>query len=519
MAWLDELKLNVDARVAVIHLATIDEEEAMRTLSGWSQSSRWPEGMGLITWDIGDQFRHLREPAVTFSKLAATPETVLDIIDDFKGSATFVLKDFHHFWEHNRKVSRMLRNLASRLPFRSKTVNIIITSPQFALPVELRHDIPTIDVGKPDGKQIQELLDRATRSTRALDNATHGLRERLVESALGLSIVEAGRAFRKAIVVAGGHGLDERSVRQVLNEKRHIIRESGALELYPYTGSMNNVGGLGALKAWLDERQEAFSQDAREYGLSMPKGVALIGIPGTGKSLCAKVTAGHWGMTLLRMDVGAIFSGLLGSSEQNIREAIRIAEVIAPCVLWVDEIEKAFAGSMGDSGTASRVFATFLTWMQEKTAPVFVFATANNVRRLPPELLRKGRFDEVFFLDLPTHGERIKILEVHLRERGYTMLSQRFNLGAVASATEGFVGAELQALVNDAMFPAFRDNRRELETQDLLNAAGEMVPLSASHQEHIEQLRTMVLNGQSRNASDDRNALSASLKTGDNSAL
>jgi len=316
-------------------------------------------------------------------------------------------------------------------------------------------------------------------------------------------------------VVAGGHGLDERSVRQVLNEKRHIIRESGALELYPYTGSMNNVGGLGALKGWLDERQEAFSQDAREYGLSMPKGVALIGIPGTGKSLCAKVTAGHWGMTLLRMDVGAIFSGLLGSSEQNIREAIRIAEVIAPCVLWVDEIEKAFAGSMGDSGTASRVFATFLTWMQEKTAPVFVFATANNVRRLPPELLRKGRFDEVFFLDLPTHGERIKILEVHLRERGYTMLSQRFNLGAVASATEGFVGAELQALVNDAMFPAFRDNRRELETEDLLNAAGEMVPLSASHQEHIEQLRMMVGNGQARNASDDRNALVASYKTGD----
>ena len=233
MAWLDELKLNVDARVAVIHLATIDEEEALRTLSGWSQSSRWPEGMGLITWDIGDQFRHLREPAATFSKLAASPETVLDIIDDYKGSATFVLKDFHHFWEHSRKVSRMLRNLASRLPFRSETVNIIITSPQLTLPIELRHDIPTIDVGKPDGKQILELLDRETRSTRVLDNATHGLRERLVESALGLSIVEAGRAFRKAIVVAGGHGLDERSVRQVLNEKRHIIRESGALELYP----------------------------------------------------------------------------------------------------------------------------------------------------------------------------------------------------------------------------------------------------------------------------------------------
>lgn len=509
MLWLDELKLNVAARVAVIHLETVDEEDTMRALSGWSQSDEWPEGMGLVTWDIGDQFRFLQEPAVTFSKLAATPETVLDIIDDFKGTATFVLKDFHHFWEQSRKVSRMLRNLAARLPFRQEAVNIIMTSPVLNLPVELGHDIPTVIVGKPDSKQIEELLDRETRSARALENATHGLRGRLIESALGLSVVEAGRAFRKAIVHAGGQGLDERSVRQVLNEKRHIIRGSGALELYPYTGSMDTVGGLGALKDWLDKRQEAFSQDAREYGLSTPKGVALIGIPGTGKSLCAKVTAGHWGMTLLRMDVGAIFSGILGSSEQNIREAIRIAEVIAPCVLWVDEIEKAFAGSVGDSGTASRVFATFLTWMQEKTAPVFVFATANNVDRLPPELLRKGRFDEVFFLDLPTHDERKKIFEVHLRERGFTMLSQRFDLDAVASVTDGFVGAELQALVNDAMFPAFRDKRRELETEDLLATAKEMVPLSESHQHNIEQLRMMARNGQARNASDNLKVASA----------
>lgn len=506
MAWLDELKLNIAARVAVIHLVTIDEEDALKALAGWSNSSDWPSGMGLITWDIGDQFRQVREPAATFSKMGATPETVLDIIDEYNGSATFILKDFHHFWEHNRKVSRMLRNLASRLPFRGEAVNIIVTSPGRNLPEELCHDIPTIDVGKPGSEQILELLERETRSTRSLDNATHGLRERLVEGALGLSMVEAARAFRKAIVLAGGQPLDERSVRQVLNEKRHIIRESGALELYPYTGSMSNVGGLRALKQWLDQRQEAFSQEAREYGLSTPKGVALIGIPGTGKSLCAKVTAGHWGMTLLRMDVGAIFSGLLGSSEQNIREAIRIAEVIAPCVLWVDEIEKAFAGSVGDSGTASRVFATFLTWMQEKTAPVFVFATANNVERLPPELLRKGRFDEVFFLDLPTHAERVNILEVHLKERGYTMLSHRFDLNAVASATEGFVGAELQALVNDAMFPAFRDKRREIETEDLLDAARAMVPLSASHQPVIDGLREMVKNGQARNASAEPGA-------------
>ena len=515
MTWLDELKLNFAARVAVIQLVTIDEEDALRTLSDWSRSNEWTQGMGLITWDIGDQFRQLRKPDAAFSKLAATPEIILDIIDNFKGSATFVLKDFYHAWEHRPAILRMLRNLASRLPFRQQVVNIILTSHSQNLPPELGQDVPTIDVGKPDAMQIQELLDRETRTANALANASYGLRERLVESALGLSIVEAGRAFRKAIVLAGGNGLDERSVRQVLNEKRHIIRESGALELYPYTGSMNNVGGLGALKEWLDKRQEAFSPEAREYGLATPKGVALIGIPGTGKSLCAKVTAVHWGMTLLRMDVGAIFSGLLGSSEQNIRQAISIAEVIAPCVLWVDEIEKAFAGSSGDSGTASRVLATFLTWMQEKTAPVFVFATANNVERLPPEFLRKGRFDEVFFLDLPSHAERVRILEVHLKERGFTMLSQRLNLNAVASETERLVGAELQALVNDAMFPAFRDNRREVETADLLNAAREMVPLAETHQKHIEQLRQMVRSGQVRNASNDPSAAPTLYRTTD----
>jgi len=505
MLWLDELKLNFAARIAVVQLVTIDEQEALRQLAEWSDASDWPDGMGLITWDSGDQFRQLREPRIDFAKRGATPETILGIIDDYQGTATFVLKDFHQVWEHRRQLVRLLRNLAARLPEREQVLNIIITSPMQDLPEELRQDIPVIDAGKPDAEQIHNLLERECRSTGSLRNASHDLRERLAESALGLSVTEAARAIRKAIVIAGAQGLDERSVRIILNEKRHIIRESGVLELYPYTGTMQHVGGLSLLKLWLDKRIEAFSQEARDYGLSTPKGVALIGIPGTGKSLCAKVTAGHWGMTLLRMDVGAIFSGLLGSSEQNIREAIRLAEVIAPCVLWVDEIEKAFAGSHGDSGTANRVLATFLTWMQEKSAPVFVFATANNVDHLPPEFLRKGRFDEIFFLDLPTHAERIRILEVHLRDKGYTMLTRRFDLDAVASATDGFVGAELEAVVNDAMFPAFRDSRRELETRDMLDAAAEMVPLSRSHQHHIEQLRRMVENGQARNASEDRN--------------
>jgi SpoVK/Ycf46/Vps4 family AAA+-type ATPase len=303
-------------------------------------------------------------------------------------------------------------------------------------------------------------------------------------------------------VVRGVDGqLDESCIDLISEEKRAIIRESGALELYPYVESMERVGGLEVLKEWLERRRMAFTDEAKEYGLEIPKGVALLGIPGTGKSLCAKMTSGLWKMPLLRLDMGAVFGGLLGSSEKNIREAIQIAEVIAPCVLWVDEIEKAFAGSGGDGGTARRVLATFLTWMQEKRAPVFVFATANDTEKLPPELLRKGRFDELFFLDLPTPAEREQILTVHLRRKGLTMIQQRFDLEAVVQATTSFVGAELEALVNDALFPAFMDGRREIETADLLRAASELVPLARSRRDHIERLRQVVVRGEARNAS------------------
>jgi len=242
-------------------------------------------------------------------------------------------------------------------------------------------------------------------------------------------------------------------------------------------------------------------EKARAYGLDAPRGLALIGIPGTGKSLCARLIAGMWKLPLLRLDMGAVFGGLVGLSEKNIREAIQISEVISPCILWVDEIEKAFAGSAGDSGTSARVLATFLTWMAEKRHPVFVFATANDIARLPPEFLRKGRFDEVFFLDLPSHEERRKILEVHLHKKGFTMVAQKFDLARIATATEGFVGAELEAIVKDAMFPAFMDNERELDTDDLLKSAHDMVPLAKSHAEVVTKLRALVTGGLARNAS------------------
>ncbi len=505
MDFREELALQFSARVAVVNVVSYEEQRVIREL----QKLIFPEHHGLYTWDIGDQFVALKESQPRFdASRPATPDNVLDLIDQCPAPATFVLKDFHQVWDAKRSNIRKLRNLAQRLPTAQPLRRIVITTPERCLPQELKEEVPLIELGKPTLEEMDAILDSsvdtALGQAGTLRRLRPELRQKIVEAALGLSSTQAERVFHKAVASRPPEAiglLDEKCIDLIVEEKRAIIRESGALEYYPATAELKQVGGLGVLKRWLGERHEAFSKEAREFGVRQPRGLALIGIPGTGKSLCAKVTAAMWRLPLLRLDMGAVFGGILGSSERNIREAIQISEIIAPCVLWVDEIEKAFAGSAGDSGTASRVLATFLTWMQEKQAPVFVFATANNTQHLPPEFLRKGRFDEVFFLDLPTREERQAILEVHLRRKRFSMIGQNFQLAQVADATEGFVGAELEAVVEDAMFPAFQDGKRVLETKDLLKSAGDMVPLAKSHAKRIEALRELVTGGQCRNAS------------------
>jgi hypothetical protein len=502
MTFQEDLELHLNARIAVVNIVTSEEPRVLAEVRAMCRTPSWPAGEGLYAWDIADQFTCLVPAKIPFDhEREATPDTILRMIRDYAGGATFVLKDFHQVWEARRGVIRGLRNLAASLPESSPRKNVLIITPERCLPTELHHEVPVLELAKPDAGEMDALLEHAVGATGALQAASAGLRAKLVEAALGLTSTQARRVFQKAVVASRDGRLDERCIDLIVDEKRAIIRASGALELYPYVEGPDRVGGLEVLKDWLERRRLAFSEAARDYGLDPPRGVALIGIPGTGKSLCAKVAAGMWKLPLLRLDMGAVFGGLLGSSERNIREAMQIAEVIAPCVLWVDEIEKAFAGSDRDSGTSSRVLGTFLTWMQEKQAPVFVFATANEVERLPPELLRKGRFDELFFLDLPTEREREQILEVHLGRKGLSMIRSRFDLPAVARATEGFVGAELEAVVKDGMFAPFMDGQREIETEDLLRAAGDMVPLARPHRERIERLRRMVLDGEARNAS------------------
>ena len=279
----------------------------------------------------------------------------------------------------------------------------------------------------------------------------------------------------------------------ILSEKKHIIRKSGILEYYEAEDNLDSIGGLEILKTWLTKRRHAFTSEARDFGLPMPKGILLLGVPGCGKSLTAKAVGAAWQMPLLRLDVGKIFGGLVGASEENIRKALKTAEAVAPAVLWLDEMEKGFSGTgssnMSDGGTTSRVFGTFVTWMQEKSSPVFVIATANDVRALPPELLRKGRFDEIFFVDLPTMEERAEILKIHLSKKKRAI--DTLDMHRLIEAMPDFSGSEVEQVVVGALYEAFDANPhvRDLSTEQLLHGAKEIVPLAVTMQEKIADMR------------------------------
>jgi SpoVK/Ycf46/Vps4 family AAA+-type ATPase len=306
---------------------------------------------------------------------------------------------------------------------------------------------------------------------------------------LGLTLSEAENVLAKTLVEH--RCLGEKSVNVIHGEKRQIIRKSGLLEYYDAEGDFASVGGLDAMKGWLLKRAAGFTDQARQFGLPSPKGVLLLGVQGCGKSLMAKTISNTWQLPLLRFDVGKVFGSLVGSSEQNIRRAIKVAESVAPVVFWVDEIDKAFRGSRGsgastDSGTSARVFGTFLTWLSEKDKPVFVVATANDVSMLPPELLRKGRFDEIFFVDLPAKPERKAIFEIHLKKRKIDPVS--FDVDALASASAGYSGAEIEEAVISAMFDMFYE-KQNMTTERLLTSIRQTVPLSKTMSEDIDGLR------------------------------
>jgi AAA+ superfamily predicted ATPase len=496
MNFEEQLDIYLRARFTLMVLVTTEEERALDTVKTVCERMKRP----CLTWDVADGFK---AQTGWSGALPSAPDAfaALEQVEKASNDALFVLKDFHEFFDNRRfekpaKIKRKLRSLSQQLKFTKKS--ILITTPTVWIPEELKDEAVVIEFTPPNAAELEVVLNGLTQPPQGVKvNLTKLGREKLVQAALGLTASQARRVFAKAIVSASGI-LDDRGIGLVTEEKKQIIRESEALEFYAVTETPDDVGGLGVLKEWLRLRERAFTQEARDYGLPAPKGIALIGIPGTGKSLTAKMIGGLWRLPLLRLDVGSLFGSLVGESEERARRALRLAETVAPCIVWIDEMEKALAHGGLDSGTSTRVFGTILTWMQEKTAPCFVVATANDISALPPELLRKGRFDEIFFLDLPTLEERKEIFAVHLRKR--KRLPQDFDLEQLAQESGGYVGAEIEQAIIDAMYLAFNEHR-EFITKDIAVALKRQVPLSVSQRETIGALRNWLREGRAQSGS------------------
>ncbi|MHB8764769.1 MAG: AAA family ATPase [Deferrisomatales bacterium] len=477
----EELSILIRSRQPVISFVTGEEERGRELVRSVADELNHRE---LFSWNTVAGFRKLSQGTNPLDEGRMDPLTALQRIEAYRGDAMFVLEDFHAFFEQ-AVVVRMLRNLIFGL--RSTRKTLILMSPFFKLPPELRDDVAQVFLPLPGYDALRKLLHEICESRDVKVDLSRESEEKLVKSALGLTENQSRGVFVKSILKH--QVLDQSAIQLVLSEKQKIIRKDEVLEFFPARERINDIGGLDNLKEWLKKRDKAFSDRAKDYGLPNPKGILIIGVQGTGKSLTAKATSALWRLPLLRMDLGKVFGSLVGESEERIRKALALAETISPCILWIDEIEKAFSGlsSTGDSGTSARVFGTFLTWMQEKENPVFVIATGNDIANLPPELMRKGRFDEIFFVDLPSYEERAEIFRVHLSK--VRPVIRNYDVPMLAGETEGFSGAEIEQAIINAMYNAFDEAEREFSTEDILRGIREVIPISKLMAERIEKLR------------------------------
>lgn len=497
-----ELEILIRARYPIIYVSTWEEERVELLLREIADK----RDKKLFVWTITQGIvrsgaDHQRGKS---GGRTADPVAALDAVIDQVDPAIFLLKDFHCFTSGERcniSIVRRLRDAAFHLRDTYKT--IVIVAPQVNIAPELQKDVTVVDFPLPGAPEFHQLLDRIVQDVRENSQIEIALepsdREKLLHAARGLTLREAENVFAKTLVVDGR--LSAEDIDMVFSEKQQIIRKSGLLEYYETNERMAHVAGLDNLKDWFRKRSIAFTDRAARFGLPSPRGVLLLGVQGCGKSLCAKAVAAMWRLPLLRFDVGRMFSSLVGSSEENVRRAIQTAESVAPVILWIDEIDKALAGSAGsagsDGGTASRVFGTLLTWLSEKSSPVFVIATANDISHLPPELLRKGRLDEIFFVDLPNSEERKEVFRIHLARRARD--PEKFQIDALAAASEGFSGAEIEEVVISGLFDAF-SQKSDLNSDILAASVAETVPLSRTMSEELNRLRTWA-SGRARPAS------------------
>ena len=490
MNFYQEFALLLRACYPLIYIPTTEEERLEKAIATVIEKLG---NRNVYIWDFVNGYQENPNNA-GFGK--RNPLQALEFVTKIPDQAggVFILRDFHRFLE-DISVSRQLRNLARIL--KSQAKNIIIIAPQIQIPAELTEVLTVVDFPLPTAPEIKTELKRLVAATG--QPLSDKLIDELVRAAQGLSLERIRRVLTRAIATNGK--LEPEDVELILEEKRQSIRQTQILDFYPATEQISDIGGLDNLKNWLLRRGGAFTEKARAYGLPHPRGLLLVGIQGTGKSLTAKAIAHHWHLPLLRLDVGRLFGGLVGESESRTRQMIELAEALAPCIFWIDEIDKGFSGAdgKGDSGTTSRVFGTFITWLAEKKSPVFVVATANNIRALPPEILRKGRFDEVFFVGLPNQIEREEIFKVHLSKlRPHNL--DNYDCKRLAYETPDFSGAEIEQTIVEAMHIGFSQNR-DFSTDDILEAASQIVPLAKTAQEQIQFLQNWVAAGKARLAS------------------
>ncbi len=474
-----ELEHLLRARYPIIYINSGEELRVEDTLAGIRDdlNTRASVERKLLFWSITEGFTGDEE----FNDLR-DPIKALDFIIRYEDNALFALRDFHPYLK-DPVVVRRLRDCYRSFRESDFRKNVLLLSRNLRVPGELETETAMVDFELPDRLELGALIEEFSGAYQLKHDAE--TLERFTEAALGLTYDEAQFVLSKSLIRHRDFNIDT-----ILSEKKAIIRKSGLLEFYEAQEKFAEVGGLKILKEWLSKRKDAFGQRAREFGLPVPKGILLIGIPGCGKSLTAKAVGALWQMPLLRLDVGKVFSGLVGSSEQNIRKVISTAEAVAPAVLWLDELEKGFSGvqssGQSDAGTTARVFGSFITWLQEKSSPVFVIATANDVSMLPPELLRKGRFDEIFFADLPSEAEREEIFRIHLQKKKRD--PDNFDIEGLARASKSFSGAEIEQGVISALYDAFFDNDK-LNDERIFQACQEVIPLSRTMKEKIDELR------------------------------
>ena len=428
------------------------------------------------------------------------PCKMLDFISKYDKDAVFILYDFHiNFGVKNRQPEyntiRKIRDIVPDLKLGVARKTIFFVSPELIIPESLQKEITIFDFPLPTLDEIKAKLNSMLNQNKSVQSSLNEEdKDKLCKAALGLTLQEAESAFALAMINDGKLCLKD--LNTVMEEKVQVIKKTGILEFVRSEYTMKDIGGLDNLKNWLLKRNNSWSEQAKRYCIPSPKGVLVTGVPGCGKSLTAKAMSTIWQLPLLKLDFSKMFSGLVGGSEENMRRALATAEAVAPSILWIDEIEKGLSGigSTGDSGVSSRLFGQFLTWMQEKESPVFVIATANNISNLPPELLRKGRFDEIFFVDLPTLNERKEIIKLHLQKRlkdkevASEILEMKNVCTELAKRTEGFIGSEIEQVVISALCDAFFENR-SLKFDDLVKNIEITVPLSTTQREQILALR------------------------------